>query len=328
MYAFSNSLIKSDCEKDDESRKFCAWMKEIMAENYNNIKQEAEINGHHNHYWYQVRLFYHQMSGLDFGWRLGVKHSRENLEISEDDFYLLNAISDILDLKDYYRKFIDPQYPGGNKPKTGALFMKFVKQENNTKILFGHSSDGFYNSMSRIHKHYNFRYHLSAKHKSQIIPGVNISFTGYPGTIYSADDFYFVNGKHANLVVGGIRIENENKTVWEEVVLDDATILGARVMSANRLAHNTKSWTKFMSYKSAAGIKQWLLVDLKRMNSSSVYSGDLDDQNISFSSNEIGFVWVADQVPGKLHYKDISEDVMKKGYWFSNGAPVTEVRFY
>lgn len=259
------------------------------------------------------------MSGLEHGWQLGVRQSREDLEIPEEDFRLLNTISDWRDLQDYYAKFIDPAYTGGNHQKSGAIFVKLLNQTE-SKIMIGHSTDGPYSSMLRMHKHYYFRYHLSANAKSQVVPGTNISFTGYPGTLYSSDDFYIVSNKVANYVIGGIRMEQENKTVWEEVVLDDSPILGARVMAANRLASCGRLWCKYMSHRSATGVKHWLLVDTHNLYK---HENEIEGEK---GYNE-GSIWIADQVPGKLHFKDVTYDLQKKGFWFSNGAPYIEVRF-
>lgn len=284
-------------------------------------------------------MFYQQLAGLEFGYELGARQSqgKNHEEIPEGDFFLLNAASDLRDLKDYYGKFIDPTFTEGRQPKVGALFLKLLGHNDTARMLFSHSTGGSYASMLRMLKHYNFRYHYSAKHNAVLVPGVNITLTSYPGTISSADDFYYIEGRWADFVIGGVRIENENKTVWEEVVLDDSTILGPRVMAANRLAFSGRSWCKYMSHKSGTGNKQWMLVDTKRMQAhGSVHASLLEDlRNI----NELGdatlkdlealndgeFIWIADQVPGKLHFRDVTEEVAKKGYWFSNGLPYLEV---
>lgn len=283
---------------------------------------------------------------MEHGWNMGVIHSRQDLEIPETDFHMLNAASDLRDLKDYYGKFIDPQYLDGNKPKTGMMFLKLLTQDRNASFMFGHSSDGSYSSMLRMNKRYNLRYHFSAKHNSPLVPGVNISFTGFPGTIYSSDDFYLVAGKEVDFIVGGIRLRNENKTVWEEVVLEDTTILGPRVMAANRLAHNGRSWCKYMSHRGATGNKQWMMIDKKQMSHQAqvnevnsetkdydkdqvTLDNDYDsDLNETLDWNDLakeGFIWIADQVPGKLHFQDMTNEITKTKYWFANGAPFLKV---
>jgi len=337
VYDHWSNTIESDCDRDEESQKFCSWAREILEENFDNIKQEAEIKGHHSHYWYQVWLFYQQLAGFESGWELGARQTqgRNHLEIPEEDFFFLNAASDLRDLKAYYSKFIEPDYHH-NTPKTGALFMKLLAQNLSTQLLFSHSSDGNYSDMLRMYKHYKFNYHYSAKSNAPLVPGNNVSFTGYPGILSSADDFYWINGKWGNFVIGGIRIENENNTVWEEVDLDDSTILGPRVMAANRLAFNGRSWCKYMSHKSGTGNKQWLLVDYKKLeaqgNAHQTLMESLNAMNEVEESSakdlqtiaDGQFVWVADQMPGKLHFRDITEEVVRKGHWFSNGLPYLE----
>lgn len=289
-------------------------------------------------------LFYQQLAGLAHGWEHGARRSqgRNHDEIPEGDFFLLNAASDLSDLKDYYGKFIEPAYNGGGAPKTGALFMKLLDDNSTTQMLLGHSTAASYSRMLRMHKNFNLPFHYSAQHNAGIVPGHNISFTGYPGTISSADDFYWISGKQADFVIGGIRIENENKTVWEEVVLDDSTILGPRVMAANRLAYNGRSWCKYMSHKSGTGNKQWLLVDVGRMRKQ--YDevqgspledldainevSDLDSLKVLDILGEGQFIWIADQVPGKLHFRDVTDEITKKGFWFSNGLPYLEVNLF
>lgn len=44
--------------------------------------------------------------------------------------------------------------------------------------------------MLRIQKKYSFNYHLTGKSKSDLVPGRIVSFTSYPGSIHSQDDFY------------------------------------------------------------------------------------------------------------------------------------------
>lgn len=44
--------------------------------------------------------------------------------------------------------------------------------------------------MLRIQKKYKLRYHVVGKVKSNLVPGQTISFTSYPASIHSQDDFY------------------------------------------------------------------------------------------------------------------------------------------
>lgn len=47
-------------------------------------------------------------------------------------------------------------------------------------------------SMIRILKHYNLGYHVLPKGTAPLIPGRSSSFSSYPGTLQSGDDFYVI----------------------------------------------------------------------------------------------------------------------------------------
>ncbi|XP_063697348.1 putative phospholipase B-like lamina ancestor isoform X2 [Culicoides brevitarsis] len=289
IYDHWSNTIGSECNKNDESQKFCSWAKNILKRKYENSKTESEIKERDSPYWYQIRLFYHQMAGLQHGWQLGVHESREDINIPEEDFRLLNAISDWCDIQDYYMKFIDPAYNNRHRHKYANLFIKLLSDR---KVLIGHSTDDLYSSMLRMHKHYYFRFHISSITNSLSVHGINISFTGYPGTIYSSDNYYIIQNKEEHFLIGGIR---------------------ARVMAANRLAQSGRSWCKYMSHRSSTDVKQWMIVDI---------NGFLKNKSNKIVEKEgkcsnVGFVYVADQVFGKLNYKDITEYICKTEYWFS-----------
>lgn len=62
-------------------------------------------------------------------------------------------------------------------------------------------------SMLRILKHYNLGYHVSPKKNAEIIPGRSTSFSSYPGTLQSGDDFYVIS---SGLVTLETTIGNSN----------------------------------------------------------------------------------------------------------------------
>lgn len=92
----------------DANVDFCAWLRTVVAENYDSLKvQSAErLRSHIDSYWYQVHLFYQQIEGLEFGWRYGLKRSpmkRSGLEIPIVDFLLLNlGQADLQLLEEHY----------------------------------------------------------------------------------------------------------------------------------------------------------------------------------------------------------------------------------
>lgn len=340
---YLSSTIQSFCEKDDQSQTFCTWLRDTISTNIENVKKSAEEKT--DHYSYQIRLFYHQLEGLERGFNKGVKRARTEWEIPSSDFLLLNSAADIRDLKVYYDQIVlknDDRNMTIEQPK-GTMVFRILEQEGLVKALFGHSSSGSYSAMLRMIKKYRFYYHFSSDPNSHLVPGINITFTGYPGIISSADDFYMITGKHSQLTVGGIGIWNENVDLWDNVDLDKSVLLSARLMAANRLAHGGRTWSKIMARDPSFGSKQWIVLDNKRLhhltaeefasfnttsNKTVVKQGAPDNYNFNESPSEEeminahkGIIWVADQLPGRLHAEDMTGRIIKKGYWIGSGRP-------
>lgn len=360
LIQFFFSTIQAECDKDDDSQNFCTWLRDIISKNFENIKNMSEMRGKHDHYWYQVRLFYYQLEGIEFGWRMGAKRSRSGLEIPFEDFLLLNAGVDIRDLKIYYMKFIDQKSKLSLDSFKAVMLLKIFEN----RIYFGHSSDGKYGDMLRMIKKYKFNFHFSESHKSNIVPGSNIEFTGYPGAIASQDDFYMISGRLSKLTVGGVKMQNNNTNVWKTIDLQDTVLMSARVMAANRLAHNGKTWSRILSRDPTSGSKQWLVIDMQNLKNAipskdnestteKTNESDFQTESISieladaehsgedaeeidvipevltienlYKLNNDGLFWVIDQIPGRLHAEDVTVELLKKGYWVGNGKPYFEV---
>lgn len=104
------------CSVDENSSKFCEWLRVVVEENYSTVK--ARIEGklsaklsQMDSYWYQIHLFYQQLEGIEFGWRYGLKRSpmkRSGVEIPIVDFLILNLGTDLHLLQDYYNYAVLP----------------------------------------------------------------------------------------------------------------------------------------------------------------------------------------------------------------------------
>lgn len=292
-----------------------------------------------------------------------MKRSRADYDIQPVDFLMLNAAPDIIDMRIYYENFINnksSEYDYQPHPARASMLLKSVDSENGTskKIMIGHSSEGNYASMLRVLKKYKFHYHFSSSHKTNEVSGVDIAFTSYPGSLASSDDFYIIGGRKTKLTVAGIRLENKNINLWKTVDVDNAVLLAARVMSANRLAHSGRTWAKVMSRNPGFGTKQWLIVDTKRLQKtgdggnevdtmaealSEVKKLHLEDQENLSEEQKIeeaedllemvkpnedasGITWIVDQLPGRLHAEDMTDEIVfGSGVWTGSGMPFFKV---
>ncbi|XP_055608765.1 putative phospholipase B-like lamina ancestor [Uranotaenia lowii] len=362
IYLHWSNTIDAECSRDDQSEEFCDWLRRIIMINVETVKKMADMKSKHDHYWYQIGLFYDQLDGLEFGFRKGVRRSRMEYEIPMEDFLLMNSAVDIRDLKAYYTNFLDGESGLEVEPNKGMILLRILENTGGlVKILLGHTSDGSYASMLRIVKKYTLNYHFSEdSNVDRVVPGTNIVFTGYPAVIASLDDFYTLSGKRHRMVAAGIKIENDNLNLWTKIDLVRSVSLAPRVMAANRLAHSGRVWAKYFARSPSTGAKQWLIVDTKRMHQGvntsdesaeaeetlmnhletfeydeqhpatrptddyvDVDFGDRARKIASISKiSDGGLFWVVDQLPGRLHAEDMTEQIIRDGYWLGNGVPV------
>nr|NP_001261440.1 lamina ancestor, isoform D [Drosophila melanogaster]NP_523933.3 lamina ancestor, isoform B [Drosophila melanogaster]NP_729059.2 lamina ancestor, isoform A [Drosophila melanogaster]NP_729060.2 lamina ancestor, isoform C [Drosophila melanogaster]Q9VRK8.3 RecName: Full=Putative phospholipase B-like lamina ancestor; Flags: Precursor [Drosophila melanogaster]AAF50787.3 lamina ancestor, isoform B [Drosophila melanogaster]AAG22333.2 lamina ancestor, isoform A [Drosophila melanogaster]AAN12118.2  len=355
IYNQWSNTISSSCERDESTQKFCGWLRDLLTTNYHRLKRQTE-KAENDHYWHQLHLFITQLEGLETGYKRGASRARSDLEeeIPFSDFLLMNAAADIQDLKIYYENYElqnsteHTEEPGTDQPKnfflpSATMLTKIVQEEESPQVLqllFGHSTAGSYSSMLRIQKRYKFHYHFSSKLRSNTVPGVDITFTGYPGILGSTDDFYTIKGRHLHAIVGGVGIKNENLQLWKTVDPKKMVPLVARVMAANRISQNRQTWASAMSRHPFTGAKQWITVDLNKMkvqdNLYNVLEGDDKHDDAPVVLNEKDrtaiqqrhdqlrdMVWIAEQLPGMMTKKDVTQGFLVPGNtsWLANGVP-------
>jgi hypothetical protein len=149
--------------------------------------------------------------------------------------------------------------------------------------------------MLRILKHYKFNFH----YRGQLIPGSDISFSSYPGTLLSIDDFYILN---SGLVVIETTIGNANADLWK-FVTPETLLYWVRNLVANRLANSGPEWAKLFSlHNSGTYNNEWMVVDYNLFN-----PGD--------STLQPGLFTVLEQLPGQTVWSDQTEVLQQKSHW-------------
>ena len=89
-----------------------------------------------------------------------------------------------------------------------------------------------------------------------------MSFSGYPGVIYSGDDFTIST---SGLAIIETTIGNSNKDLWKFVKPHGQILEGFRSLIANRLAKNGKHWAKIFARRNSGTYNnQWMVVDFKK----------------------------------------------------------------
>ena len=136
------------------------------------------------------------------------------------------------------------------------------------------------------------------------MPGSDISFSSYPGTILSLDDFYIINSR---LVVTETTIGNANAGRWK-FVNEKSIFYWIRVMVSNRLAHTGRDWANLFSLQNSGTYNnELMIIDYKKF--------------IPGEFLKKGLLTVLEQAPGMIHWEDKTEELLSKTYWSSFNIP-------
>lgn len=252
-----------------------------------------------------------------------------------------------------------------------SAIIKVVKDENFPyqikDVLIGHTTWDSFSEMHRIFKNYKFSYTMyDNKRKNS-----NISFSSYPGTLTSTDDFYVLNKK---IVVTETTLEMLDKTLYESKipVAEEHVPNYIRISVANRLSNSGKEWTEiFRQNNGGTYNSQWMIFDFshfgnsskgdeivhnlmekndnntkdsifsKFSNSKTEQSNISDDtisnyiSNFNFNFKQAsslkkeksitnlpkGFFYLMEQIPGYIEIQDLSEVLLRRGFWASYNRP-------
>jgi hypothetical protein len=162
----------------------------------------------------------------------------------------------------------------------------------------GHSTWDSFTAMLRIYKHYEFDL-------QQLRPAAQkVSFSSYPGEVFSDDDFYVLSSKM-------VLLQTTNKIFNDDLfkhLRTDSVLSWQRVRAANWLGSSGKEWVDvFKRENSGTYNNQYMVIDLKK-----------------FRPGEDalpGLLWVAEQIPGQVQSADMTRMLMMAAYWPSMNIP-------
>ena len=137
-------------------------------------------------YWHQVGMFYDHMRGLYYGYKARVADTVMDV-VTFDDIMTMNIFGDLEDLEQVFDSGHDEE-PAKVRGVGGRCSALVRLLPNNDDIYISHDTWNSYQSMLRILKKYKMPLRRGQKKKG-LVPGVEMSFSGYPGVIYSGDDF-------------------------------------------------------------------------------------------------------------------------------------------
>eukprot|EP00050_Salpingoeca_kvevrii_P007624 m.297426 g.297426 ORF g.297426 m.297426 type:complete len:604 (+) comp13608_c0_seq1:73-1884(+) len=268
-------------------------------------------------YWYQLQLVLQQLHGMRAGYLgtpTGAKHS-----LSLDELLLLNLGGDMEDLAAVFGDNNDlarapaQRWRAEHGDKLGETPLltfgpghcsALIKLLDQSKDLFvSQVTWSSFNSMTRIYKLYDFPFTMSGQSGS-IVPGRKSSFSSYPGTLFSGDDFYLLS---SGLVVMETTIGNSNSSL-NQYIQPTTVLEWMRNILANRLASSAPTWAQIYSqYNSGTYNNQNMVVDTSKFTPGQPLPADT--------------FWVVEQIPGHIVSNDLSSKLQSDGYFGSYNTP-------
>ncbi|KAL4431400.1 hypothetical protein ABPG75_006656 [Micractinium tetrahymenae] len=289
-------------------------------------------------FWQSVCLLLHQFDGLKAGYRAAAAAADDAGAIgdmSDWDFLFLESNGDLYDIIDagqpdqrpsWIQSGAEPRIPtvhgkGGGRhwaaleaaaredPEKAAakLFSKVALSgkcsaliklaPDLSDIYMGHSTWDTYTAQLRIYKHYSFDLH-------QLQPAASrLSFSSYPGELFSDDDFFIMDS-------GLVLLQTTNKIFNDELfdALDTRSVLSwQRVRTANWLARDGQEWAALLdTHNSGTYNNQYMVLDLNKFRPREAL--------------QPGLLWVAEQIPGLVVAADMTQ-TLGFGYWPSFNVP-------
>ncbi|GMR34094.1 hypothetical protein PMAYCL1PPCAC_04289, partial [Pristionchus mayeri] len=275
---------------------YCGRLNGFLNENQKWIGSQLSAAPKDDPYWSAVNRTYYQMSGLIDGYEGRDIAPRVIYDIHP--IHYINMNGDFYDLEKKLNKTRDPENPEGH-------CSGFVKVAPGNKDLFISqvTMSGFQN-MLRVLKLYKFAY------EHQLYPGHGTTFASYPGMLYSSDDFALTT---AGLAVIETTISVFNSSLFENTKSTGQLLTWVRAIVSNQLARSAREWCEIYSrYNSGTYNNQWVVLD---------YNAFTPGQPLP----QFGLLYVLEQLPGKIVYRDMTWFLEKYSYFPSYNIPYFKV---
>ena len=121
------------------------------------------------------------------------------------DIFWMNIFGDLEDLEQVFD--MENEFNKTRILGSGSCSALIKILPGNEDLYVAHDTWNSYQSMLRMIKKYDFAYKWTTQSK-KIVPGKVLSFSGYPGVVYSGDDFTLSS---SGLAITETTIGNSNK---------------------------------------------------------------------------------------------------------------------
>jgi hypothetical protein len=221
-------------------------------------------------YWHQVGLVNKQLGGLYQGYTEARKDMKAITKdpLTEQDMLLLNLGGDLEDLEGLDGNC--SSISATNEPLSSPVYDKgrcsalLRLTKDNADVMIAQNTWTSLNSMLRIYKMYDFPYTVDGSSPINGKPvarvaSTKVSFSSYPGSLYSGDDFYVLS---SGIVVQETTIGNSDASLNTKFLSPLTLLEWQRNMVANRLVASGKEWCGiFQKYNSGTYNNQNMILD-------------------------------------------------------------------
>ncbi|XP_074643309.1 putative phospholipase B-like 2 [Tubulanus polymorphus] len=291
-----NNTMRDYCKKPYTG--YCTRLQSFLINNTNWIQQQIKQN-QNDSFWHQIALIYSQINGIIDGFMNKTGKPRTTID-DPLGLFLFYIGGDTEDLEPALKKPNLKRILG-----SGSCSALIKLLPGNSDLLVAQDTWNGYESMLRIIKRYHFSYRLNSDPKSGSVASKMISFSSYPGAVFSGDDFYITD---AGLVTQETTNGNNNDKLWSKIT-PNSVLENFRSMAANRLGNSGKTWVStFSRYNSGTYNNQWMIVDYKLFTP--------QEQTL-----KPGLLYVAEQIPGKITSGDLTKVLKQQTYWASYNIP-------
>ncbi|XP_060101295.1 phospholipase B-like 1 [Heteronotia binoei] len=268
--------------------------------------REQIKNNPDDSFWRHTGYIIAQLDGLYMGTVEWAKQQQKP-PLTVFEVHFLSAAGDLLDLiPSLFSQPTEVDYnflPGGHvryrwdMGHCSALIKVLPGYEN---IYFAHSSWFTYAATLRIYKHWDFKIDNSETSSGRA------SFSSYPGTLASMDDFYILGS-------GLIMLQTTNSVFNQSLlkqVVPESLFAWQRVRLANMMADSGKTWAQtFAKQNSGTYNNQYMVLDTNKITLQKCIDN--------------GALYVIEQIPKHVEYSD-QTNILRKGYWPSYNIPFHE----
>lgn len=189
------------------------------------------------------------------------------------------------------------------KPSHCSALIKILPDHSD--IYFGHATwDDYQCAAPRIFKTFEYPLVKDGRPSGWFVT----HFSSSPGLLSSIDDFYINRGRTLSAVIETSLDIYDDKLL--EAIKPTTNLAWVRAVVGNYLAADGKTWSElFSKHHSGTYVNQWMFLDMSRFS--------LHDDR----PPQEGFFTVLEEMPGLIHWEDMTTKFVNDGFWPSYNNP-------